>query len=413
MKRKLTTLALATLLASVSMAQSFDIDLTKEKFTYNETRGQGYDVVDIPAPGSNNPFYYSVKVPDGNYLVTVTLGDSEKDGKTLVRAEQRRLMVEETPTKKGESKTVQFVVSKRSPQLNEGGNVNLKDRELGTPDWDEKLTLEFNGEAPAVKNIKIEPTNDVVTLFLCGDSTVTDQAYDPYCSWGQMLPRWFNSKISVSNHAESGLTARSFLAQQRLDKVFEMMKPGDYVFIQFGHNDEKEKSLPNYGAYGHYYENLALYIDKIRAKGGNVVLMTPTARRRFEGNSTKNSNTHGDFPDAVRKLAAEKNVPLIDLTRETTLFLEALGSEQSKKSLVFYPAGKYGDVNLADNTHWNPYGAYEISKMVVTGIKNNNLPLEQHLLPDFKTFNASQPDSVDAWKWYDSAYKTGDKPDGN
>ena len=182
-----------------------------------------------------------MKVPDGNYKVTVTLGAKKKAAHTVVRAESRRLFVEDAKTKKGEFKTCSFVVSKRSPFINEKTNVRIKDREKDYLNWDNRLTLEFNGTAPAVKQIKIEPDTTAVTLFLCGNSTVVDQNLEPWASWGQMIPRWFTDKVAISNHAESGLTATSFLAQNRLEKILTMMRPGVYVFCEFGHNDQKEK----------------------------------------------------------------------------------------------------------------------------------------------------------------------------
>lgn len=160
-------------------------------------------------------------------------------------------------------------------------NVRIKPREKGTLDWDDKLTLDFYGAAPAVRQVKIERDTTATTIFLCGNSTVVDQAHEPYASWGQMIPRWFGSEVAISNHAESGLTAGSFLASNRLEKVLAMMKKGDYVICEFGHNDQKEKT-PGSGAWYNFSYNLKQYIDKVRAKGGNIIFVTPTQRRFFD-----------------------------------------------------------------------------------------------------------------------------------
>ena len=147
---------------------------------------------------SDKPFYFSVPVRDGNHKVTVTLGSSKKAGQTVVRAESRRLMVENCTTKKGQYETYSFIVNKRSPVITEGKKVSLKPRELDYLNWDNLLTLEFNGSAPAVKSIRIEPDTTATTIFLCGNSTVVDQEAEPYASWGQMIPRWFTDRVAIS-----------------------------------------------------------------------------------------------------------------------------------------------------------------------------------------------------------------------
>lgn len=248
------------LLALTSMvganAQSFDIDMTKAQPVYSAEKGQGYDIVAAPKAKNNAPFFYSVKVADGNYKVTVVLGSKKKAGKTVVRAENRRLMLDEVSTKKGEFKTYSFIVNKRSPYITDKMNVKIKPREKETFTWDEKLTLEFTGAAPAVKSIRVEPApTETTTVFLCGNSTVVDQFTEPYASWGQMVTRWFGPEVAISNHAESGLTAGSFLASNRLDKILAMMKKGDYVICEFGHNDQKEKSAGS-GAWYNFSYNL-------------------------------------------------------------------------------------------------------------------------------------------------------------
>src|SRR5204862_6873476 len=129
--------------------------------------------------------------------------------------------------------------------INGGVTRKRKNRENGpppAPDWDDRWSFEFNGENPGVASLEIKPAKDAITVFRAGDSTVTDQAREPWSSWGQMLPRFFQQGVAVSNQAESGLALYSFERQKRLEKVLSMMKKGDYLFIQFGHNDQKDKS---------------------------------------------------------------------------------------------------------------------------------------------------------------------------
>ena len=362
---------------------------------------------------SEQPFFYSVAVPDGNYKVTVTLGSKKRAAKTVVRAESRRLFVEEVSTKKGKFATYSFVVNKRSPRIDSQTVVKIKEREKDYLNWDDSLTLEFNGAAPAVKSISIEPDTTAMTVFLCGNSTVVDQNEEPWASWGQMIPRWFDERVAISNHAESGLTARTFLGSNRLDKILTMMRPGDYVLCEFGHNDEKEKR-PGDGAWYHYVYNLKIFIDRVREKGGHVVFLTPTARRRFDDTQQKMVDTHGDFPAAMRAVAEREQVPLIELNGMTIEFFETLGFEGSKRALVHYPANTFvgQDKALADNTHFNPYGAYEVAKMVVMGMKQHQLPMLKGLRSDWVDFDPRHPDDFNTWYWYPAPSVKIKKPEG-
>ena len=364
---------------------------------------------------SERPFYFSVPVEDGNYKVTVTLGNKKKAAQTVVRAESRRLMVENCVTKKGKFETYSFIVNKRSQEIPGGGKVSLKLRELDYLNWDGLLTLEFNGAAPAVKSIRIEPDTTATTIFLCGNSTVVDQELEPWASWGQMIPRWFTDKVAISNHAESGLTVRTFLDGHRLDKVLSMLKKGDYVVCEFGHNDQKEKR-PGDGAWYHFAHGLKTFIDRVRAANGHIIFITPTQRRSFdEATHTKIQETHLDYPDAMRAVAKREGVPVIELHDMTRTFFETLGYEGSKKALVHYPANTFPgqDKPLADNTHFNPYGAYEVAKMVVMGMKQLQLPIIGELKTEWQDFDAAHPDDPDAFVWYQAQKQDVTKPDGN
>lgn len=398
MKHKYLLMASWLLMSLPISAQTIQLDLSKAQNAK-----------------SNAPFTRNIEVPDGNYKVTVVLGSKKKAGKTVVRAENRRLMVDEVATKKGQFKTVEFVVNKRTPEIEKGKRVKVKDREKNYNTWDNAINLEFTGAAPVVKEVKIERDTTATTIFLCGNSTVVDQPYEPWASWGQMIPRWFGPEIAISNNAESGLTAGSFLGSYRLDKILTMMKKGDYVICEFGHNDQKEK-MAGAGAWYNFSYNLKVFIDKVRAKGGNIIFVTPTQRRRFDdATHSKILETHGDYPDAMRAVAKREGVPVIELHDMTRTFFETLGYENSKKALVHYPANTFPgqDKPLADNTHFNPYGAYEIAKMVVMGMKQLNLPIVKYLRSDWKDFNPAQPDDYNKFVWYNSVQQDVTKPDGN
>ncbi len=397
MKKTLLTLAFCASLISVN-AETYKVPATEQY-----------------------PYYYSLDVPDGNYRVTVVLGSKKKATETCVRAENRRLFEQKVVLKKGQTQTFSFVVNKRSVEIpaytigdkeRPASKVKIKPSEVGSFSWDDKLTLEFNGGAPCVQSITIEPDTTALTVFLCGNSTVVDQGKEPWASWGQIFPFWFNDKIAVCNVAESGLTAGSFLAQNRLEKILSMMKPGDYVFCEFGHNDEKEKG-PGSGAWYHYSVNLKKFVDQVRAKGGNIIFCTPTQRRFFEGNTIR--NTHGDFPAAMKAVAQRENVPLIDLNASTKVLFETMGVNGSKKLLVHYKVGDFPwmQKDFADNTHFNPFGAYEVSKLVVMGLKQMNSPLIQYLRPEWQDFSPENPDKAEEFYWPQSIYYDSRKPDGN
>lgn len=398
MKHKYLLMASWLLMSLPISAQTIQLDLSKAQNVK-----------------SNAPFTRNIEVPDGNYKVTVVLGSKKKAGNTVVRAENRRLMVDEVATKKGQFKTVEFVVNKRTPEIEKGKRVKVKDREKNYNTWDNAINLEFTGAAPAVKEVKIERDTTATTIFLCGNSTVVDQPYEPWASWGQMIPCWFGPEIAISNNAESGLTAGSFLGSYRLDKILTMMKKGDYVICEFGHNDQKEK-MAGAGAWYNFSYNLKVFIDKVRAKGGNIIFVTPTQRRRFDdATHSKILETHGDYPDAMHAVAKREGVPVIELHDMTRTFFETLGYENSKKAMVHYPANTFPgqDKPLADNTHFNPYGAYEIAKMVVMGMKQLNLPIVKYLRSDWKDFNPAQPDDYNKFVWYNSVQQDVTKPDGN
>ena len=412
--RNLLTAFTLFLGVQVSSGQSFDFDFSKPLPCYSDSLGYGYDITEAPAKKGSQPFYFSVKVPDGNYKVRVVLGSRSRSSNTTVRAESRRLMVEDVNLKKGKSATYEFVVNKRTPIINQNLQVKIKPREKGTLTWDDKLTLEFTGSAPAIKSIHIEKDDVCPTIYLCGNSTVTDQGNEPWASWGQMFPRWFNENVSIANYAESGLTAGSFIAQNRLAQLLANIKEGDLVICEFGHNDEKEKG-PGSGAWYHYSRNLKIFIDNVRAKNASIVFCTPTQRRNFDKEKKTIIDTHGDFPAAMKTVAQRENVPVIDLHQMTKVFFETLGFENSKRALVHYPANTFKgqEKELADNTHFNPYGAYEVAKMVVQGMKDLNIPVIQNLRSDFTNFNPAYPDSYQTFIWHPAGMCDLVKPDGN
>jgi len=374
--------------------------------SYDKARGYGFEPfgrllnanMDIT---SDKPFFFSVALPEGDYDVTITFGDSKEATNTTVKAELRRLMLEKVETAAGKFETRTFTVNMRTPQIAGGGEVKLKDREkdIEAWAWDEKLTLEFNGSRPAISAIEITKA-DVPTIFLLGDSTVCDQPREPYSSWGQMLTRFFGPGVAIANHAESGESLRSSLGARRLDKVLSLIKPGDYLFIQYGHNDQKEKG-EGVGAFTTYKADLKMFVAETRKRGATPVLVTSVNRRNFNEQG-KVYSTLGDYPEAVRQVAKEEKVALIDLNAKSKAFYEALGPQRS--ALAF----KEGD-----GTHHNNYGAYELARCIVEGIKDNNLGIAKFLAKDLTAFDPSRPDPTENFKIPASPMLSEVKPAGN
>ncbi|WP_312175958.1 rhamnogalacturonan acetylesterase [Chryseobacterium sp.] len=365
---------------------------------------------------SDKPFYFSVAIPDGNYNITLNLGDTKGSSETTVRVENRRLMLNYIKTRQGEvvEKTITVHVKDSIIRNQNGENigiVKLKPRERKYLHWDNLLTIEFNDKAPKVCSVIIQSNKTAKTIYLTGDSTVVDAQYEPWASWGQMLPYFFvPNEVVIANYAESGETLKAFEDRHRIDKIWNQIKPGDYLFIQFGHNDQKAGNSIKSG----YRKRLKEWIQKARQLGADPVLVTSMNRRVFDEDN-KIINTLDDFPEAMREIAKEENVNLIDLNAMSKTLFEAMGPENSKKAFVYYPANAYPNQQnaLADDTHFNPYGAYELAQCVVKSIVDQNLPLKKYISKKFRNFNPNKPDDVEKFHWPESVFMESLKPDGN
>jgi lysophospholipase L1-like esterase len=337
------------------------------------------------------PFRFSVKLPEGNYAVTVALGGAT-ESEVTVKAEARRLKLERVTVPASETRTRTFVVNVRRPEIAGGNRVRLKQRELDTEmvTWDDKLTLEFNGSNPAVRSLKITPTN-VPTIFLTGDSTVCDQPHEPWNSWGQMFPRFFGPGVAVANYAQSGESIKSSLGAKRFEKVFSLMRSNDWLLVQFGHNDMKDKA-PD--ALAVYQSNLKQLVAQTRKLGGTPVLITSMERK-----SGVERDTLADYPQTVRAVTREAGVALIDLHAMSKVLYRALGTDL--------------DAAFQDGTHHNNYGSYQLAQCVVAGIRANVPALAKYLADDVVAFDPARPLSPGTFKMAVSPTADLEKPDGN
>ena len=221
------------------------------------------------------------------------------------------------------------------------------------------------------------------TVFCIGDSTMatkTENDNPLERGWGQMLQLYFDSDyVVVDNHAKNGRSTKSFIDQGLWQAVYDKIQPGDYVFIQFGHNDEKSEATAAHTGYRDY---LIRYVREVREKGGKPVLLTPIVRRRFDEKG-EFYDSHGEYPDVVRALAKELKVPLIDMQAKTEKLLRTMGEEDSKKIFLFVAPGvltRYPN-GVEDNTHLCDFGAIRIAGLAVDGIRSAKLPIRKYLKP--------------------------------
>jgi pectinesterase len=219
-------------------------------------------------------------------------------------------------------------------------------------------------------------------VYLAGDSTMAIKQLDsPERGWGMALNGLFKDPAMIQNHAVNGRSTRSFITEGRWPRIVAALQPGDFVIIQFGHNDEKVAS-PQVGtdAATTFRDNLRRFIRETRAKQATPILATPVARRKFD-TAGKLVPTHGAYPDAIRVVATEEKVPLLDLERATEKWLQETGDEPSKKYFMWITPGAHPLIpgGRKDDTHFVEAGAIKVAEMAVAQIRELNLPLAKWL----------------------------------
>ncbi len=236
---------------------------------------------------------------------------------------------------------------------------------------------------PLLATLAFQLKESSTQVFLIGDSTMANKPNpaDPERGWGQILPEFLDEKVIVQNHAVNGRSTKSFINEGRWKKVLEGLHKGDWVLIQFGHNDEKSQDTSRYAApQTTYRENLTRFIKEARAKGANPVLITPVMRRKFTDKG-QFEDTHGDYPAAVKAVAGEQKVPLIDLHAKSRQTIEKMGVEDSKKLFLWFTKGYYPTRKdgIKDDTHFSEYGARTMAILIAGGIKEEKLDLAKYL----------------------------------
>ncbi|WP_411112208.1 rhamnogalacturonan acetylesterase [Streptomyces sp. c-19] len=342
MRRTALLAAAATLLGSLAAAPAAHAE---------GPYGQGLDHC---APAADGTLACHFDVAPGTYDVSVVLGGAEA-GSTAVTGETRRALLAETATGAGQHVRRSFTVDVRDPEGEPTGAA-------GSPGLD----LVLGGSAPRVTSLRVTPAAGAQRLLLVGDSTVCDQPGDPYTGWGQMLPAHLRRGIAVANHADSGESTVTFLANPALfDRVEAAIRPGDPVLVQLAHNDKQTDAAT-------YRANLTSLVQRVRAKGGEPVLVTPIVRRWFNADGTLDNgiallvNGLGvDHPAEIRALAGSLGTPLIDLTALTKARVEELGPEASK--------ALYLTTEKRDNTHTSVRGATEYAALVAAELRARDI----------------------------------------
>ena len=223
------------------------------------------------------------------------------------------------------------------------------------------------------------------TIHLMGDSTMAEKDLSdgkPERGWGMMFPNFVDSTLQVINYAQNGRSTKSFIDKGLWDKVYNALKPGDYVFIEFGHNDAKADDPERYApAFGAYQDNLRRFVRGAREKGATPVLLTPVARRWFKDGKL-DRNCHTDYPAAMKQVAEEEGVTLLDITTPTLDWIESLGDEASRPYFMNLPAGKYACApqGKEDNTHTVAAGARKVTEIVCEALKEQIPAIGDHLI---------------------------------
>ena len=223
---------------------------------------------------------------------------------------------------------------------------------------------------------------DRITVYLIGDSTMSEKAVRAYpeTGWGMPFAHFFDESVTVDNRAMNGRSTRTFIEENRWQPVADNLHEGDYVLIQFGHNDEVE-TKKSYTTKEEFRQNLIRFVSESRAKNANPVLITPVARRQFDGNG-KIVETHAVYSDLTRTVARETHTPLIDLDKQSQELLQSFGPENSKLLFLQLAPGEHPNYpdGKVDNTHFNELGARQMAQLVLASIKTLKLDLAERIV---------------------------------
>jgi lysophospholipase L1-like esterase len=228
------------------------------------------------------------------------------------------------------------------------------------------------------------PAKAQITVYLAGDSTCAAKLPEkrPETGWGETMQQYFDpAKVKIENHAQNGRSTKTFISEGRWQAIVDKLKKGDFVFVQFGHNDESKEKGERYTPPDAYRTNLIRFIMDVRSKKANIVLLTPVMRRRFDA-AGKFYDTHGEYPKIVRSVAKKYKAPLIDMHRKSEAVIIKYGAEGSRALFLQLKPGENANYpnGIEDNTHFNPKGASEMAALVIEGIKESKIKLKKYLI---------------------------------
>lgn len=319
---------------------------------------------------------FNVDLPNGNYTVSLIAGDSAGDTDIGIKVESMQ-KVQQTSKPAGQYLEMSFDIAMVDGQMN----------------------FVFSGTKPNINALVItkqpeRPANELPTVYLAGDSTV--QTYDPYwkpqAGWGQMIQDFFSREVTFKNHAIGGRSSKSFIVEGRLDEVLRNIQPGDFFFIQFGHNDATISVPDRYASPADYKIYLKTYVEGTRQRGATPILVTPMGRRDYNADAGKFNVSFPEYVAAMKEVASELKVDLVDLSSLSVAYYNSIGFEATRAVFLHLDAGIYGAFpnGSADNTHFQEYGAIQMARLLAKGIEQLNIPLS-HFVKEIE-----QPDTVPA-----------------
>ncbi|XEC94550.1 fibronectin type III domain-containing protein [Paenibacillus tarimensis] len=317
---------------------------------------------DFITPGDST---FLIDLPAGDYTVTVIAGDALEATDVGVVAETIQ-KVQTTAVAAGEFMERTFDIALVDGQLN----------------------LSFTGAAPKLNGLVIaklpERTPGTKPMaYIAGDSTV--QTYDPYwrpqAGWGQMIQRFFTSDVTFDNQSIGGRSSKSFIVEGRLDNILRAIKPDDYFLIQFGHNDATISRPERYASPADYKEYLRTYVTGTRQRGATPILVTPMGRRSYNSETGKFNVSFPEYVEKMKELAAEMDVALVDLSALSVAYYDSIGPEGTLSVFLHVPPNMYQAFpnGIADNTHFQEYGAIQLARLLSGGIRQLNLPLAAYV----------------------------------
>ncbi|WP_100405539.1 OmpL47-type beta-barrel domain-containing protein [Bacillus solitudinis] len=350
-----------------------------EESTYNAEQGFGFkdtaNVLSSNREGTDelqsdfvsfSDTAFSIDLPNGDYAVSVVSGDAAETTQVGVKAE-----------------AIQKI---QNTSLNTGQFTD-KDFEIALIDG--QLTIELTGNQPKINALTItelpaRTSAEHPTVYVASDSTA--QTYDPYwnpqAGWGQMLPRYFDTDVTIQNHAIGGRSSKTFYTEGRLDTILREIKPNDYLLIQFGHNDATISVPERYTPVEDFKVYMETYVSGIRQRGGIPVLVTPVGRRSFNPETEKFNVSFPGYKQAMEEVAAEQDVLLVDLSTLSREYYDEIGPEGTRSVFLHVDAGVYPAFpeGRTDDTHFQEYGATQIARLLSGGIAELDTPLADYVV---------------------------------